>query len=91
VSVVPGTEEREHGQPSLETTAVVTALILDRPTCLDCLATKCGLSPTHADRIVQRVASVLKLYRDVARCRMCSAIARVVSVERPADIVARTW
>jgi hypothetical protein len=90
VNVVPSIGERGHSEPSLETTAVVTALILDRPTCLDCLATKCGMGPTHAELIVQRVATVLRLYREVARCRMCGAIARVVSVERPADTVPRT-
>jgi len=70
--------------------AVVTALVLERPMCLGCVATRAGVSPLEIDALVERVSTVLKLYRDVARCRTCSAITRVVSVERPTDGARRT-
>jgi hypothetical protein len=71
-----------------ETTAVITALILDRPMCLDCIATKSGMTVTDTEAVVQRIATALKLYREVARCRMCSAIARTVALDPPTDAVA---
>jgi hypothetical protein len=85
VTAAPSAGEHARSQPLPEAVAVVTALILDRPMCLDCIATKSGVSLTHAEAIVQRIATALKLYREVARCRMCSTVARVVSVERPTD------
>ena len=71
--------------PIQDATAVITALILDRPMCLDCIGTKSGLIVAHVEMVIPRIAAALKLYREVARCRMCSAIAHVVSLERPAD------
>ncbi len=68
-----------------EATAVITALILDRPMCHDCLATKGGVSLREGEAILERIAAVLELHREVARCRACGGIARVVSVDPAMD------
>jgi hypothetical protein len=76
---------RGSATPPEETIAVLTALILDRPLCLECISTKSGVSAAEAEPVLQRIGTALKLYREVARCRMCDAVGRVVSVDRPTD------
>ena len=71
-------------------TAVIAALVLDRPMCLGCIASKTGLIAAHVDATLGRIGTALKLYRDVGRCRMCGAIGQVTSLERPAEIAQRT-
>jgi len=68
-----------------EKTALITALILDRPMCLDCIATKAGMSGTEAEAIIRAIAAVLELHREPARCRACGTSAPVLSLERPGD------
>jgi hypothetical protein len=55
-----------------ETTAIITALILDRPLCLDCIAMKAGVSHATVEAILARIKKVLTLRRDErGRCRAC--------------------
>jgi hypothetical protein len=66
-----------------EALAAVTALVLDRPICLDCIALKSGVSVSEVETIVPKIAAAVKLYRDVTRCRACDGVARVLSMDRP--------
>ncbi len=63
---------------------LITALILDRPMCLDCIASKSGLSATRTKTVIQRIAAVLDLHRQIGRCRICGRMdAEVMFVDRP--------
>ncbi len=63
---------------------VITALILDRPTCVDCIAAKSGLAAKRAAIFIERISKVLTLHREVGRCRACGRMdAEVVFVDRP--------
>jgi hypothetical protein len=63
---------------------LVTALILDRPTCVDCIASKSGLSARRTATVIERIAKVLTLHHQVGRCRACGRMdADVMFVDRP--------
>lgn len=66
-----------------EATALVTGLILERSLCIDCLATKAGLSPTAVERALAAIGTVMRLHREVDRCRACGETKDVVSIDRP--------
>jgi hypothetical protein len=63
--------------------AAVTALILDRPICFDCIVVKAGVSLGEVEAIVPKIAAAVRLYRDVTRCGACDGTARVLSMDRP--------
>ena len=67
------------------TLAIITAVILERPLCLACVAEKVGLrsDPSLEARLAQ-VEQVLNLHREEGRCRVCGVRTTVVSVARPA-------
>ncbi len=73
-----------------EQTALVTALIVDRPMCLDCIAMSVGSTVDEVGVVLQRLTGVLELHAEHRVCRSCDITARVFSVERPADRPART-
>jgi hypothetical protein len=43
-----------------EPTALITSLILDRPTCLDCLATKAGMGLADVEAALDRIATAVR-------------------------------
>lgn len=63
--------------------AIVTALILDRPTCIQCIAVKSSLSIRDLDQIIGIIERVLVLHRETDRCRVCGATETVFFVDRP--------
>jgi hypothetical protein len=63
-------------------TAIVTALILDRPTCLRCIATKANMTLTELDTTIGIINRVLVLHRTTDRCRACGETDTVLSVDR---------
>jgi hypothetical protein len=63
--------------------ALITALILDRPTCRFCIAEKSGLGAEDFDGALATIRGVLQLHRTTARCRVCGAEAEVFSIDRP--------
>ena len=63
--------------------AIVTALILDRPTCIRCIAVKSSMPPAALDQTVGAIERVLVLHRTTDRCRVCGATETVLHVERP--------
>jgi ribosomal protein S27AE len=63
--------------------AIITALILDRPTCGDCIATKSGVDGSAIDALIERIEVVMAMHRSRDHCRVCGAISTVYSVEPP--------
>jgi hypothetical protein len=63
--------------------ALVTALILERPLCEDCILAKSGLSSAEFRETVNAVRSSLLVHDRTDRCRACGETARVLSLERP--------
>jgi hypothetical protein len=52
--------------------AVIAVLILERPMCLDCIASKSGVTVTEVDRYLTVIARSLELRRfEHERCRAC--------------------
>ena len=65
--------------------AIVTALILERPLCDECLASKSCLSPSSIEETLSVVRTALKLTEEHGRCRACGARTTVLSLERPSS------
>jgi hypothetical protein len=63
--------------------ALVIALILDRPTCRDCIAVKSGLSTPELDATLTTVHTVVQIRNATDRCRVCGAITTVLSIDVP--------
>ena len=67
-----------------ENAAVLTALILERPLCLDCITAKASMTEPDVDRGLARIGGVLVLRRfEHERCRTCGEVREVLSLERP--------
>ena len=69
-----------------EGTAIVTALILDRPLCLRCLTAKSSLRYEVVLKMLECIEIVLALHRRAARCTNCGDIGPAVFIARPADV-----
>jgi hypothetical protein len=66
-----------------ERAALVTAIILDRPTCMTCLSEKTGLSVAEVDATLLRIQRALRVHRGPGPCHACSATRDVISIARP--------
>ena len=66
-----------------EHAALVTAIILERPTCISCLSQKTGMSADNVGRTLERIEAALRVHRVAGRCHMCGAVLDVVSIARP--------
>jgi hypothetical protein len=63
---------------------LVTALILDRPMCLECIASKSGVAARRLASVIRRIGAVLVIHQQNGRCRTCGRMdADVVSAQRP--------
>ena len=72
------------GETMPETAALITALIIDRPLCFDCIVMRAGVSAAAAEVAFARITNVLTLRRDnPGRCRACGAIGVVFSLAQP--------
>jgi hypothetical protein len=66
-----------------EHSSAITLLLLERPTCLDCIALKSGLALTEVDRCLTIIGTSLDLVRnDHDRCRVCGNVGPVFSLLR---------
>jgi len=66
-----------------DTIALITDLILERPTCLPCIATRAGTSEIRVETLLGHVAPVVRVVREFGRrCRACGRSGIVVSVIR---------
>jgi hypothetical protein len=64
-----------------EHSAVIALLLLERPTCLDCIAMKAGLTVTEVDRYLTIIGTTLALARhDSERCRVCGNVGPAFSL-----------
>jgi hypothetical protein len=61
---------------------LVIPMILDRPTCLDCIAAKNGITVREVEAALDVIADAIKVYRDAERCRVCGETKDVASVRR---------
>ena len=70
----------------MQNSALVTALILERPLCLRCIADKSGLKVEAAETVIAVIRRSLDVHRqDAARCHACGATAVVFSIHRPSN------
>jgi hypothetical protein len=68
-----------------ERAALIAVLILERPTCLPCIAIKAGLGVLDVQAYFDRIGRALAVRRDRAgRCRACGSVCEVFSFSRPA-------
>ena len=63
-------------------TAHVPLLILERPLCVDCIATKSGVGAGEIERLLVTFSATIALSRTVDRCRACGQTTRVYSALR---------
>jgi len=69
-----------------DSVALVTALILDRPTCMLCLTEKSGRTSEEASVALGIIESVMKVHREPSgRCHSCGVVGLVVYSDRPAS------
>jgi len=68
-----------------DATAIITALILERPLCLPCLIDKSGFTFKVIGDTVDRMASVVAVHRETRRCHACGETVETVSVSRPSQ------
>ena len=64
---------------------VVTALIVDRPTCVPCIARKTDLTVAGVNRVLAKIAESIRIHRlPKARCQRCGESVATVSIDPPA-------
>ena len=63
--------------------ALITALILDRPLCLPCMASKSGVPAERVTGALDAIGAALVLSRQTDPCAACGAMTTVYSVARP--------
>ena len=69
-----------------ETTAMIAVLILERPMCLDCIATRANASLNAVEAALLPISRSLHLQRFASeRCRACGNTGLVFSVTRPSN------
>ncbi len=66
-----------------EATALITGLILERPLCISCVATKVGLTVGVVEVAIATIGTVMQFHRGMDRCRACGITTDVVSLDRP--------
>jgi hypothetical protein len=72
------------GRAMPEQTAILTALILDRPLCGSCISAKTRLTSDLAvETLLHRIRRVLTVNRNQGRCSSCGRTATVISADRP--------
>jgi hypothetical protein len=63
--------------------AIIVALILERPMCLDCVAMKASVNAIDAGTSLGMIGSVLRVRRAEDRCRVCGETTLTMVAERP--------
>ena len=66
-----------------EVTAIVTALILERPVCFECLSEKTGATRTEIAQALREMEGALVLQVSERRCYGCGNVVEAVSIDRP--------
>jgi hypothetical protein len=66
-----------------EHAALITALILDRPTCLPCIATKADMSLPTVRAYLEQISKSVMVHQAAGEpCRACGVVGPVVSIGR---------
>lgn len=66
-----------------EISAVITALIIDRPLCVDCIAARAQISVPAVKDYLSKIGSAGRLqHRMEDRCRACGRIGDTFSLSR---------
>jgi hypothetical protein len=66
-------------------TALITALILERPLCMECLKAKANLSEMEIGVALATIQAALRVHMEKGRCRACRTNGVVIHSERPAN------
>ena len=66
-----------------EITALVTALILERPLCMNCLVARAGASEASVEAALSTIARAMTVQRTIDRCRTCGTHGPVIVAGRP--------
>jgi hypothetical protein len=62
--------------------AIITALLLERPLCMDCVCAKSGMKPVRVNGVLANIGRVLNVRRlPQARCRACGEDRPTVSID----------
>ncbi len=62
--------------------AIVTALLLQRPLCMECLCDKAGMKPVRVKATLAAISRALRVrHHDKARCRACGEYTATVSID----------
>jgi hypothetical protein len=69
--------------PVPKNAALVTALLIERPTCIRCILVRAGMTPLDFDATLEVIETVLVLRRRTDRCWLCERTETVLSVDRP--------
>ena len=65
-------------------TAIVTALITDRPLCMACVSSRASLPRAEVETVFTIMEQVLPIHAaEHGRCRACGTVGPVFSVEQP--------
>jgi hypothetical protein len=62
-----------------EKSALIAALIIDRPMCADCIGTQATLDAAEVEAYLSIMGRVLQIHRGDAECASCGATKEVVS------------
>ncbi len=69
----------------IERVALITALILDRPMCLECITTRAAMSREEIVAIIELIEGGVTVHHEVRPCAACRNDDRpTVSVAQPA-------
>ena len=69
-----------------EHAALIAILIVDRPICLACIATKLDMNPTSVMGYLEQISKSVNVRRSATeRCQQCGRVARTVSIVRDGD------
>lgn len=64
--------------------ALITTLLLDRPMCLNCIATKTEMSVPTVRAYLEQIANAVCLRQQAReRCQTCGTAGPTVSIRRP--------
>ena len=67
-----------------EHSRLITALIVERPMCLPCLARRANMSVEAVQTVLAVIGRALRLHRDESlACQVCEGLRTVYYVERP--------
>ena len=63
--------------------ALITALIVDRPLCLSCIADKSGVTAERVSEALRAIGSALALTSRTDRCSACDSTTTTYAIARP--------